>query len=154
MRSRRLLRRVVLTGLIVLGALLNTDQSDADGVDDSGTFLVNVFGCYMPFPSDFVLQTGNPARITLSLRSKTEVTRIVISDYKETLDESFVRTGFRTVGQLLVEDFSVSNQFRKVVDVVRIHDGKQQMLIYAGIDGLVDSLVRGCQDLERGMLYE
>jgi hypothetical protein len=140
--------------LILFCGHLHPDRSNANGMDEGENFLISVFDCYMPIPIDFVLQTGDSSRITLSLRSKTDVARIVVSDYQETLDESFVKTGSREVAGLAVESFSVKSQFRKGADAVRLHDGKQQMFIYGHVDGIIESLLRGCRELKRGTLYE
>jgi hypothetical protein len=140
--------------LTPLGGFLSAGPSDANGIAEKGVFLVSVFDCYVPIPNEFVLQTRDPSRVTLSLRSRTNVTRIVISDYKEPLDNSFVRTDSRTVSGLTLEAFSVSNSFRKDVNAARLHDGKQQMFIYGGTDRLVESLMRGCEERKRGTLYE
>lgn len=139
--------------IVALGGAISAAAVSAGGSADTNFFLIDVFDCYMPVPDDFVVRTRDPGRITLSLRSETEVVKIVISAYKPKLDESFVRTGSRTVNGLAVENFSVANQFREM-PVVRLHDGKQQMLVYGKKGDLVGSLLQGCQEVKHGSLYQ
>lgn len=147
-------RRALAGGALALVLMTGVSSSGSGSEGEQGeVFLVSVFDCYVPIPNEFVLHTNDPSSISLSLRSSSEVVNIVISEYKENLDEAFRRTKVRTAGRLVVETFSVTRA-GEAIRVTRLHDEKQQLMVYMGGDQLVESLTTGCRDLKHGMLYE
>lgn len=129
-------------------------QSVANEARDGGEFLVEVFDCYVPVPTDFIVHTRDPERIVLSLRSMTEIARIVVSAYEAELGSAFALKNATDNEGIHVEEYMVSSAFREDAPAVRLHDGKQQMLIYGPPEGLVESMLSGCRNVKRGALYE
>ncbi len=116
-----------------------------------GTFLVSVFNCYMPVPSEFVLNTRETTRIMLFHKSLFDAMMITISDYQANLGENFSVIREHESQHLAVQD--VENTIRKDIRVTRIHDKKQQVMVYGGDPELVDSLVQGCLSGDQGGRY-
>jgi len=140
---------IVLVCLLAIGGL--PARSMANGASDRSAFLVSVFDCYMPVPVDFVLNTHDKSAIAFFLGDPSEVARIVISEYKKDLGASFTLVRDRHVGALAVEELRSS--LGKDLPVTRIHDQKQQVIVYGGREELVESLVQGCINKKRGDLF-
>src|SRR5512144_2523491 len=119
------------------------------GADDGrgATYRVFALECELPIPIDFVLNTRETTHFAWFIPGTlTPLTRITISAYRGDLNEVLESIEARKVGDLTVEElrFRQSTGDERNDRVFRIHDGKQQVTIYAGSRELVDSLVDEC----------
>ena len=135
--------------LVVLGIAAN---SSIAGSAPSSGILLKVFDCYMPLPKGLVLNSKEKNRIVLSLGAPFEALQISIADYAHELGSEFEQRSTRQVGGLSVEEWT--NDLRKDIRVTRVHDGRQQIVVYGGTDDLLNSMVSGCLDHKHGTLFD
>ena len=146
LRSQHLL---TLTAAL-LGMTMPSVASLANG-EEGGAFLVSVFDCYMPVPNDFVLNSKDRSGTVLFLGEALEAMRIAITAYDSKMESDFTLLSKRPEDGLVVEEWR--NHDGTDHRLTRIHDGKQQVVVYGGTDLLIDSLVQGCLTKKHGALY-
>lgn len=130
----------------VLLLVLGSGTAPADGAaSDRGTVLF-VFGCYVTLPGGFVVNTRETEYTSLFLRSDSKAVRIAVSSYRGVLGDDLQEVRSRRADGLTIEEYRFS---RDATDdphrrVVRLHDKKQELMIYGATDDLVKSILESC----------
>lgn len=135
-------------GVFVLLVTLGNGPAPAEPpgtmASGDGTFQMVVFGCYMPVPTTYVLNTRETKHI--SLFEEGGEGQIVVSDYAEFSDK-FEIVKSKEVGPLTVLGVRYKGEFIEARGEARrfivIHDGRRSVRIH-GDDALADSMLEGC----------
>jgi hypothetical protein len=102
-------------------------------------------------PDDFVLKSHDRSGTVLFLGKAREAMRIAITAFDARMASDFSLLSSRTAEGLVVEEWQNSVGTHTLT---RIHDGKQQVVVYGGSDRLIDALVQGCLTKKHGELFE
>lgn len=132
---------VAWMALLFVG-LVQVGEARSGGTGGSTTLLV--FDCYATVPGEFVVNTREYGYTRLFLTSGSA--KIIVKPFRGPLGEPLEKTGSFHSHGLTVEEFRPTgvNRLDPLFRAIRIHDGKQEMMVYGATDHLVDTALSTC----------